>query len=89
MKEGRYKNIKAADVHIGDLIFVENGETFPADLIMLASSSSDGTCYVDNSSMDGEKTLKKRSIPTGIDKYIVSGQKYDIRPPVEELIFIA
>ena len=36
-------------------------EFFPVDLISLASSDSDGTCFIQTSSLDGEKNLKPRS----------------------------
>ena len=39
--------------------------------------------------MDGEKTLKKRSAPSEIEKFIISGQKYGSRPPEDEFIFVA
>lgn len=35
-------------------------ETFPCDLIFLASSSTDGTCYVTTASLDGESNFKVR-----------------------------
>lgn len=38
-------------------------ETFPCDLIFLASSSVDGTCYVTTASLDGESNFKV----TGMD----------------------
>lgn len=38
-------------------------ETFPCDLIFLASSSTDGTCYVTTASLDGESNFKV----TGMD----------------------
>jgi len=39
--------------------------TFPADMILLASSSK-GECYIQTSSLDGEKNLKKRRLPKDI-----------------------
>lgn len=37
-------------------------ETFPCDLIFLASSSTDGTCYVTTASLDGESNFKVRGL---------------------------
>lgn len=42
---------------------VKADETFPCDLIFLASSSIDGTCYVTTASLDGESNFKV----TGMD----------------------
>lgn len=37
-------------------------ETFPCDLVFLASSSTDGTCYVTTASLDGESNFKVRGL---------------------------
>ena len=44
---------------------------FPSDLIVLASSN-EGVCYIQTSSLDGEKNLKKRSRPKDIEKYVLN-----------------
>ena len=50
---------------------IEQGETFPADLILLSTSSIDGICYIQTSSLDGEKTLKKRRVPKNLEGLVV------------------
>ena len=47
-------------VRVGDLITIKNGEEFPADLILLASSTEDQMCYIETSNIDGETSLKIR-----------------------------
>jgi len=47
---------------------IKEGETFPADLLLLCSSNLDGTAFIQTSSLDGEKNLKKRIIPKNLDK---------------------
>lgn len=42
----------------GDIIILKDGETLPADILVLACSDTDGTCYVDTSSLDGETKLE-------------------------------
>ena len=54
--------VKASEVTVGDIVLCKMDETFPADLILLASSAEDNICYINTSSMDGEKNLKKRVI---------------------------
>lgn len=49
---------------------MHEGDIFPADLILLASSNK-GTCFIQTSSLDGEKNLKKRTRPKDIDRYIL------------------
>ncbi|NWR54676.1 AT11C ATPase, partial [Bucorvus abyssinicus] len=45
-------------IKVGDIVEVKADETFPCDLIFLASSSIDGTCYVTTASLDGESNFK-------------------------------
>ncbi|KAF3812689.1 hypothetical protein GH733_019491, partial [Mirounga leonina] len=43
---------------VGDVVEVQANETFPCDLILLSSCTSDGTCYVTTASLDGESNCK-------------------------------
>lgn len=49
------------DVEIGDILKVNSGEIFPADMIILSSSDAEGKCYIETSNMDGEMNLKIRT----------------------------
>ena len=42
----------------GEIILLYENSPIPADMIILDSSFKEGTCYVETSSLDGEKTLK-------------------------------
>ncbi|KII63146.1 Phospholipid-transporting ATPase IG [Thelohanellus kitauei] len=43
---------------VGDIVFVENDEEFPCDIVLLSSSNSLGTCYITTVNFDGETNLK-------------------------------
>lgn len=52
---------------------MREGETFPADLAVIASSNR-GDCFIKTSSLDGEKNLKKRFQIKGMDKFIPNNE---------------
>ena len=49
------------DVRVGDLLVVHDGESFPADMLLLHSSLPEQVCFVQTTSLDGETNLKVRS----------------------------
>merc|ERR1712048_984387 len=57
------------DVEVGDIIVVQDGQTFPADLLLIgvapetAGESPPSFCHIETSNIDGETTLKVRTVP--------------------------
>ena len=51
---GSISKIPSRDIVAGDVLVLHDGESLPADILVLACSDRDGTCYVDTSSLDGE-----------------------------------
>jgi len=52
------QNIKAKNIHVGDLVRVVSDADVPCDLVLLSSSQSDGRCYITTANLDGETNLK-------------------------------
>jgi len=77
VKDGKLGIGQAKDVQVGDLLLVNENEDFPADMVIVASSTPDATCYIQTSSLDGEKNLKTKRVPKNFDKLVPSGGEFD------------
>ncbi len=65
VKKGSFIHRRWHQITVGSIIKVCAGETFPADMILLTSSSptadnNGAICYVNTANIDGESTLKIR-----------------------------
>merc|ERR1719424_2680930 len=57
--------IEWKEVKVGDLLIVRADNEFPADIVPLACSGDEGTCYVSTANLDGETNLKiKSAVPS-------------------------
>ncbi|KAF4752042.1 hypothetical protein FOZ63_014837, partial [Perkinsus olseni] len=48
------------NITAGSIIHLSKGEEVPADVLLVASSASDGLVYVETSQLDGESALKRK-----------------------------
>jgi magnesium-transporting ATPase (P-type) len=53
IRNSQLMKVVSKDIQVGDIVWVRKGEVFPADLILLSSSFTDGTCFVETSQLDG------------------------------------
>ena len=60
LKDSKFHEIKWANLKVGDIVLVHEGEHFPADLLLLQWSDNYGTAYIQTMTLDGENVLKPR-----------------------------
>ncbi|KAI9226438.1 MAG: hypothetical protein DHS80DRAFT_18695, partial [Piptocephalis tieghemiana] len=53
------------DLGVGDVVRIRSEDWVPADLLLLSSSSEDGSAYVETAALDGETNMKHRRPPSG------------------------
>ena len=68
-RNGRFVEDQWRKLQVGDVVKVEDSESFPADLIVLVSSNLNAMCYIETASLDGEKNLKPKVAPKETTAY--------------------
>lgn len=66
-EENSFQDCTSKDLKVGDIVMIYGDDTFPADVVLLKSSNGQNA-FLQTSSLDGEKNLKKRYVPKGLDK---------------------
>ncbi|XP_048480918.1 probable phospholipid-transporting ATPase IA isoform X3 [Plutella xylostella] len=60
LKGGAWEPTQWRHLRVGDVVKVLNNQSFPADLVLLASSEPQGISFIETSNLDGETNLKIR-----------------------------
>ena len=70
VRHGRLERVQSKDVRVGDILAVKDKEKFPCDLVLLATHSLQGKCYVMTANLDGESNLKPKFALRETRKYM-------------------
>ena len=54
------RSVPSSSLRVGDLVLLEKNQRVPADLILLHTSESSGTCFIRTDQLDGETDWKLR-----------------------------
>jgi magnesium-transporting ATPase (P-type) len=57
-KDGRSETKNFGSLVVGDVVILRENEYVPADCVLLSTSLEEGQCFMETSSLDGEKNLK-------------------------------
>lgn len=60
-KSDVFEKSLSKDVRVGDFILLRNGDSLPADAVLLSTSDKEGVCFVETKDLDGETNLKPRN----------------------------
>lgn len=63
-EEGIFKHISWSYIKVGQIVKVCRDEYFPADIVLINSSDTQGICYVETKNLDGETNLKYKTSHT-------------------------
>ncbi|KAK3145027.1 hypothetical protein QOZ80_4AG0321700 [Eleusine coracana subsp. coracana] len=64
VKDGLHRQIKAQEIHVGDIVWLHENDEVPCDLVLIGTSDPQGICYVETAALDGEIDLKTRVVPS-------------------------
>ena len=81
--KGYWTEVDWKDIFVGDMVKVTKNQFFPADLICLSSSDPEGNCFIQTTSLDGEKNLKPRTSFPETQKMIGNGKVMRIAGTLE------
>jgi phospholipid-translocating ATPase len=48
------------DVRVGDFLYIQNGDSIPADVLVISTSEPESVAFVETKNLDGETNLKSR-----------------------------
>ena len=76
LRDGQFIKSKSKHLKHGEIILIYENDPIPADMVILDSGLGDGQCYVETSSLDGEKALKLKIAHQKIAGLISTRENY-------------
>jgi P-type E1-E2 ATPase len=61
--DAKWEASTIAQIRVGDILNLEDGETIPADCILLASHHLNGDAFQMTAALDGERNFKPKKSP--------------------------
>lgn len=80
--KGEREFICSKDIRVGNLVYVHEDQMVSCDLVVLKSSSEDGTFFVQTANLDGETNLKQKHAVTNTMK-LSEEECYNLRGCIE------
>ena len=80
LKDGYFIEVNNETLRSGEIIYIGENKIIPSDMLILDSGLKEGTCYVETSSLDGEKNLKLKIAnkkTCGIFNDIIDNNNFD------------
>ena len=57
---GEIEKTRWKEIHVGQILKINENQYFPCDMLILSSSLPKGICYVETKNLDGETNLKHK-----------------------------
>lgn len=64
---GQFQKVFWKDIQPGQVVRVDEEESFPADMVLLKSSNEKGSVYIETKSLDGETNLKIKLVEKAVN----------------------
>ncbi|GAM24030.1 hypothetical protein SAMD00019534_072050 [Acytostelium subglobosum LB1] len=72
VRESATQQVRSSEIRVGDIVYLTGDREIPSDLLILATSNEDGSCYIQTANLDGETDLKSRMAPAETRGYSMS-----------------
>ena len=85
-RNNTWTEIPSCELEMGEIIYMKQNELFPADLVLINSSLPEGICFVETTSLDGEKHLKQKTSPSQLNGKFIKNNLNENIPCIDNYI---